>query len=51
MDNVYYNMCSECEYVYHCFGKEIGRKIQNNETDELELSSDHCKDFYPEQRQ
>jgi hypothetical protein len=51
MGEVYYAMCQECEYVYHCFGKEVGRQIQNNGTDDLELSSYYCKDFYPKQKQ
>ena len=44
----YCHLCKECEHVYHCFGKDIGRKIQNEEQTDLYLSPDKCNDFYPE---
>ena len=47
----YYAMCKECEYLYHCFGRVIGKKIQNNETKDMYESPDNCRDFYPEIKQ
>lgn len=47
MQEEYYYRCCQCEYLYHCFGREEGKKIKNGNTD-LEYSADYCSDFYPE---
>lgn len=25
----YYDVCKECEFLYHCYGREIAERIQN----------------------
>lgn len=50
-DDIYYSQCKECEHLYHCFGREVGCKISESETEEVEgmyLHPDNCRDFYPE---
>ena len=51
MSKQYYHLCSECEYLYHCFGREIGEKILNDDIDDMYLRPESCKDFYPERKQ
>lgn len=28
----YYDVCKECEFLYHCYGREIAERIQNDQT-------------------
>lgn len=49
--NHYYNTCKECEYLYHCFGRELGEQIENNNVHDIHLHSNNCKDYYPEIKQ
>lgn len=51
MTEIYHDLCKKCEYNYHCFGNELGRKISNDEiseSDNMYLSPENCKDFYPQ---
>lgn len=47
----YYDSCKNCDYLYHCFGREIGEKIQNEDVDDMYLHQNNCNDYYPEQKQ
>lgn len=51
MTEYYYNLCKECEHNYHCFGREIATKIQNDDVEDMYLRPDNCRDFYPEREQ
>lgn len=51
MMETYYRLCKECEYNYHCFGREVAEKIVNDDTEDMYLSPDKCTDFYPEREQ
>ena len=45
----YYEMCKECVFTEHCFGREDADRIENNEmTDEDYLRPDVCCDYYPD---
>lgn len=46
----YYDLCKECEHLYHCYGRETGEKIQNDNTDDMYLHPSRCNDFYPERK-
>ncbi len=48
MNEYYYRNCEECEYLYHCFGRCIGEKIKDGDTDDMYLYPDACINFYPE---
>lgn len=41
----YYNVCKECEFLYHCYGREIAEQIQNDQTDDMYLRPGVCSDF------
>lgn len=43
----YYCLCKDCEYLYHCFGREIGEKIENDDVDDMYLHVGICKNYYP----
>lgn len=47
----YCRLCKECEYLYHCFGRDIAIKIQNNDVEDIYLNPQNCEDFYPEVKQ
>lgn len=47
----YHESCKECEHIIHCFGREVAEKIQNDDVEDMYLSPDNCRDFYPEQKQ
>lgn len=47
----YYSLCKECEYLYHCYGREISQKIMNNDVNDMYLHPDSCNNYYPERRQ
>lgn len=51
MDEQYYYLCYECEYLYHCFGREMGEKIKDGNTEEIYLRTEACTSFYPERKQ
>jgi hypothetical protein len=51
MNKYYYSICKECEYLYHCFGRETGEKILNDDIDDMYSHPESCKDFYPERKQ
>lgn len=44
----YYWLCEDCEYLYHCFGREVGERIENGEVDDLDLAPGSCRHYYPE---
>ena len=44
----YYSSCKDCEHLYHCFGRDIGERIENDNVDDMYLQSNSCKDYYPE---
>lgn len=41
----YYDVCKECEFLYHCYGREIAERIQNDHTDNMYLYPGVCADF------
>lgn len=47
----YYDLCKECEYLYHCFERYVAEKIQNEDTDDMYLRLDNCNNYYPEIKQ
>lgn len=49
--DIYFEICKECEYLYHCFGRDIAMKIKNNDVNDMYLSTQNCMDFYPEIKQ
>lgn len=51
MNEIYHEICKECEYLYHCFGRNIGEKIENNDVEDMYLHPSSCKNFYPERKQ
>ena len=51
MSEQYHYLCYECEYLYHCFGREIGEKIKDGDTDDMYLRPESCSSFYPEREQ
>lgn len=51
MSEIYFDLCKECEYSYHCFGREIAEKIARGDTDDMHLHPDTCTNFYPERKQ
>ena len=44
---IYYTWCKECEHLYHCFGRDIGEKIESNEEVDMYLQSGSCRNYYP----
>ena len=51
MRNDYYcYLCKDCEYLFHCFGREKGIEIIEDKTD-MYLCPDACIDYYPEKKQ
>lgn len=48
---MYHDVCSECDYLYHCFGRDIGEKIQRGDTDDMYLHPSTCTEYYPERKQ
>ena len=42
----YYDVCKECEFLYHCYGREIAERIQNDQTDDMYLRPGVCSDFF-----
>lgn len=48
MKQTYCRLCKECEYLYHCFGRDVGERIQNDDVENMYLKPDSCNDFYPE---
>ena len=51
MNEVYYDLCKECENLYHCFGRDVAKKIQNEDVKDMYLHPDNCHDYYPERKQ
>lgn len=52
MPDEYYSTCSECEYIHHCFGRDIATQIITNTPDnDMYLRPDKCSNFYPEIKQ
>jgi hypothetical protein len=47
----YYDLCKDCEYLYHCFGREIGEKIEKEEVDDMYLCPGTCISYCPERKQ
>lgn len=47
----YYDLCKDCEYLYHCFGRDTGKKISDGDVDDMCLLAGTCRNFYPELRQ
>lgn len=46
MGNIeYYEVCKECEFLYHCYGREIAERIQKDETDDMHLRPSICSYF------
>ena len=41
----YYDVYKECEFLYHCYGREIAERIQNDQTDDMYLRPGVCSDF------
>lgn len=51
MNETYHELCKECEYLYHCFGRDTGEKIENNDVSDMYLSIESCSNYYPERKQ
>lgn len=51
MIETYHELCKECEYLYHCFDRDIAIKIQNDDVANMYLSPQNCRNFYPERKQ
>ena len=47
----YHDLCKDCEYFYHCFDRDTAIKIQNDDVENMYLSPQNCKNFYPERKQ
>lgn len=47
----YFEWCKECNYLYHCFGRETGERIENDDVDDMYLRHGGCSDYYPERKQ
>ena len=47
----YYTLCKECEHLYHCFGRVIGERIEDDGMIDMYLRTDNCKNYYPERKQ
>ena len=47
----YYDLCKDCEHLYHCFGRDIAEKIENEDVNDMYLRPDNCNDYYPEIKQ
>ena len=46
MGNIeYYEVCKECEFLYHCYGREIAERIKKDETDDMHLRPSICSYF------
>lgn len=46
-----YELCKECEHLYHCFGRDIAEKIQNEDIDDMHLHHNTCTSYQPERKQ
>ena len=44
-------LCKDCEYLYHCYGREVGERIVNNDVGDMYLHPDNCNNYYPEIKQ
>ena len=44
----YYDLCKDCEHLYHCLGKDICDKIADEDTDDMYLHHGICTSYYPE---
>lgn len=51
MMDYYYDLCKDCEYLYDCFGREMGKRIEKGETVGLYLNPSTCTSYYPEVEQ
>lgn len=51
MDDIYFDLCKECEYLYHCFSIEMAEKITSGDTNNMYLHHESCTNFYPERKQ
>ena len=51
MTETYHDLCKECEYFYHCFDGDTAIKIQNDDVENMYLSPQNCRNFYPERNQ
>lgn len=47
MNDTYTFMCKHCEYLYHCYGRDIAIKIKGGNCDDLCMTG-NCDNFYPE---
>lgn len=47
----YYDLCKDCEYLYHCYGRDVGNKIENEDVDDMYLHPSTCVSYYPERKQ
>lgn len=47
----YYDLCKECEHLYHCFGRDIGKRIEDDNVQDIYLHPDSCRNYYPERKQ
>lgn len=50
MNETYYDLCKECEHLFHCFGKDAANEIANDEIKDQCIPG-KCNDFYPEVKQ
>ena len=41
----------QIKYLYHCFGRETGERIENDDVDDMYLRHGGCSDYYPERKQ
>ena len=46
-----YDLCKDCEHLYHCFGIEIAKEIENNMIKDIYLQPGICSNYYPEIKQ
>lgn len=51
MNDYYYSLCKECEYLYSCFSRDEIQNIEEDNTENMYLMPDTCLSFYPEVRQ
>ena len=47
----YHDLCKNCDYLYHCFERDIAEKIQNEDVDDMYLHPSNCNNYYPERKQ
>lgn len=48
MDDTYHFCCVTCEYLYHCYGRDVAQKIQEGDTEDMYELQTKCNDYYPD---